>query len=132
VSENEGNEDDFGSTTSVLARRAPGLVWLPRVFRERLTPAALWGAIVGTVGMLVFAVTAWVGTQKNIAHLQELSAQQQAHEQKTDELLQQLVTGQAVMNNTMGEFKAEQDRQRAWRDKIEDVADSPPHARRRH
>jgi hypothetical protein len=69
--------------------------------------------------MLVFAVTAWVGTQKNIAHLQELSAQQQAHEQKTDELLQQLVTGQAVMNGSVDTIKTEVDRQREWREKIE-------------
>jgi hypothetical protein len=122
---------DFESTTAVLKRRAPGLAWLPAVFRERLTPAALWGAIVATAGMLVLAVTAWVSTQKNMEHLQELSVHAQAHEQKTDELLQQLVTGQAVMNATMGEFKAEQDRQRQWRDRIEQEADSPPHARRR-
>jgi hypothetical protein len=116
----------------VLARR----VWrgLPKAFLERLTPKALWGAIVVTVGMLVVAVTAWVGTQKNISHLQEFVAQQQAHEQKTDELLQQLVTGQAVMNGSVETIKAEVDRQREWREHVETVAETeaPPHARRRH
>jgi hypothetical protein len=116
----ENHAHDWGGTTAVIA-----------FVRKRVTPAALWGAIVGTGGMLVFAVTAWVGTQKNIAHLQELSAQQQAHEQKTDELLQQLVTGQAVMNGSVEMIKTEVDRQREWREKIEDEAEAPPHARRR-
>lgn len=124
--------DDRESTTTVLEEHAPGLAWLPRVFRQRLTPAALWGAIVGMVGMLGLAVAAWVGTQKNITHLQEFTTRQQAHEQKSDELLQQLVTAQAVMNSTMEAFKAEQDRQREWRDRIESVAEESPHPRHRH
>jgi type VI protein secretion system component VasK len=123
---------DFLSTTQVLIARAPGLAWLPRVLRQRLTPAALWGAIVGMVGMLVLAVTAWVSTQKNIAHLQELSARAEAHEQKTDELLQQLVTGQAVTNGKIDGMTDEMDRQRRWREGIEREAESPPHARRGH
>jgi hypothetical protein len=111
---------DYGSTTAVIA-----------YVRKRVTPAALWGAIAGLVGALVIAVTAWTTTQKNIAHLQEFSARAEAREQKTDDLLQQLATGQAVMNTTMGEFKAEQDRQRARWERIESVAEESPHARRR-
>lgn len=116
------------SKTQMLKIHAPGLAWIPRFVRDNLTPA-LAGSAVTTLFMAVAYLLN--SPQKDIHHVQEIIAQQQAHEQKTDELLQQLVTGQAVMNAAMSDFRDEQDRQREWRDRLADIAEAPPHARRR-
>lgn len=121
------NEQNFNST-QMLKIHAPGLAWLPRVVRDKLTPA-----LVGSAITTAFMAIAYIfnSPQKDIQRVQEIIAQQQVHEAKTDELLQQLVTGQAVMNAAMGDFRDEQDRQREWRDRLSEIAETPPHARRR-
>lgn len=108
-------------------RRLPQAVWiLP--FLHYATPALVGAALTALGGGLVYVFNS---PQKDIHRVQEIIAQQQVHEQKTDELLQQLVTGQAVMNAAMSDFRDEQDRQREWRDRLADIAETPPHARRR-
>lgn len=112
---------DFGATTAIVA-----------YIRHHITPAAAWTAIASLVGMLVIAVSSWVTTQKNIAQLQELIAQQQAHEQKTDDSLHELKEDLAGMKSEVHDTKTEVDHQRERWEYMDGVADSPPHARRRH
>jgi hypothetical protein len=111
------------STTSVLARRAPGLAWLPRVLRDRLTPAALGGAVTA-LGLAI----AYVGNaQHNITRLNEIVA----GEQRELDLHKGIETQLAVMIGKVDAIATEVDRQRAWRERIEDAAESAPHGRRR-
>jgi ABC-type protease/lipase transport system fused ATPase/permease subunit len=117
-------KDDFESTTSVLARRAPGLAWLPAFLRQRLTPAALWGTIVGTIGVIVIAVTSWVNTQATIRRLDEATKESADDRRQVRELLQTIQTQQAVMGSKVDSIDK-------WRERIEDVAEAPPHARKR-
>lgn len=116
----------------MLKVHAPGLAWLPRIVRDKLTPALVGSAITFLFGGLAYVFNS---PQKDVHRMQEAIVQQQAHEQahdeKTDMTLQQLVTGQAVMNAAMSDFRDEQDRQREWRDRLADIAETPPHARRR-
>lgn len=118
---------DFGGTTAIIA-----------YIRHHITPAAAWTAIASLVGMLVIAVSSWVTTQKNITQLQELIAQQQAHEQKTDDSLQktndslhELREDLAGMKSEVHDTKTEVDHQRERWEYMDGVADSPPHARRK-
>ncbi len=114
---------DWESTTAVLARRAPGLAWLPRALRDRLTPAAL-GAAVTALGLAI----AYVGNaQHNINRLNETVAGQQ----RQLDLLKGIETQLAVMIGKVDTIATEVDRQRAWRERIEEAAESSPHGRRR-
>jgi hypothetical protein len=121
---------DWESTTSVLARRAPGLAWLPNILRERFT-----------VTGLVTAVTALVAT---VAYI--LNAQHEIHEAKeglrmqqnsiTDlekdrDVLRKIDTQLEVMGAKVDGIADEVDQQRQWRNRIEGIAESPPHARKR-
>jgi hypothetical protein len=118
---------DFESTTAVLARRAPGLAWLPTFLRQRLTPAALWSAIAALVTALAISITWLVNTQSNIHQLKESVADLQ----RERDLLHRIDTQIAVMASKVDGIATEVERQRAWRDKIEGVAEAPPHARRK-
>lgn len=114
---------DFESTTQVLARRAPGLAWLPSFLRQRLTPAALWSAVIA----LVVAV-AWVlNALNNIRLLQESV---KSLEQERD-LLHKIDNSLAAMSSKVDGIAAEVDHQRQWRESIEREAESPPHPRKR-
>jgi hypothetical protein len=115
-------EDDHG-TTAVLELRAPGFAWLPRVLRERLTPAALGSAITA----LAIAIAYIVNAQHDIHNLQK----DVAETQKQLDLLHKIDTQLAVMNSKVDGIATEVDRQREWRERIEDAAELPPHARRR-
>lgn len=121
------DKPNWESTTSVLARRAPGFAWLPPVLRKKLTPAALWTAI----GVLTAAIGYVANAQHDIHRHQESIVELQASRQQDRELLQKIDTQLAVMNSKIGDIATEVDRQREWREKIEDVAEAPPHARRR-
>jgi hypothetical protein len=121
------DQRDWESTTAVLARRAPGLAWLPSALRQRLTPAALGGAVTA----LAIAIAYVVGAQHDIRRLQESAAVSERDRAQDRDLLQQLVTGQAVMNGKVDSIATEVDRQREWREGIEREAEAPPHARRR-
>lgn len=111
------------STTQVLARRAPGLAWLPVAMRKHFTPAAFGSAVTA----LAIAIGYVLNAQHAIHQLQETVAEQG----KSLELLHKIDTDVAVMSNSVGAIAAEVQRQREWRERIEDVAETGPHAHRR-
>jgi len=115
--------EDFESTTTVLEKIAPGFAWLPRPLRERLTPAALWGALTA----LGIAITWLVNAQSDIHRLKDSMAELQ---QERD-VLHKIDTQLAVLNGKVDSIAMEVDRQRQWRENIEQVAEAPPQ-RRRH
>jgi methionine synthase II (cobalamin-independent) len=121
---------DFGSTTAVLARRAPGFAWLPVALRQRLTPAALGSAIAA----LAVAITYVVNAQHDISRLKDSMAESKKSvadlEQRLD-VLNKIDTQLAVMAGKVDSIADEVDRQREWRERIEGIAETPPHARRR-
>lgn len=122
---------DFESTTAVLRRRAPGFAWLPAVLRRRLTPAALGSALTGlvvTIGYVVSAQHDLRTAQHDIGKLNETVTDLQ----KQSDLLHKIDTQIAVMNSKIDVIADEVNRQREWRDRIENAAELPPHARRGH
>ncbi len=121
---------DFESTTSILKRRAPGLAWLPVSLRQHFTPAALGSAITAlavAIGYVMSAQHDIRDSQRDIAKLNETVTDLQ----KQSELLHKIDTELAVMDSKVDAIAGEVDRQRAWREKIEGVAELPPHARHR-
>lgn len=121
---------DFESTTQVLARRAPGLAWIPKVVRDNLSPKALWSSLLA----LVIAIGYVLNAQHSIGKLQDESAdarKSMSDLQQQVGLLREIDTQIKVMNTKVDGIAAEVDRQRQWREKIEDVAEHPPHAVRR-
>jgi septal ring factor EnvC (AmiA/AmiB activator) len=118
---------DFGSTTAVV-------VWA----RRRLTPKVLWSAIGGLVTVLVVVITWLVNTQSDIRQLKDsvaeskkAGAETRLEHQQDNEMLHNIDTRLAVMNSQLNNIADKVDRQQQWRDKIEGVAELPPHARRR-
>jgi hypothetical protein len=120
---------DFESTTQVLARRAPGLAWL-LPFRKYLTPATLWGAVVALSVAIWYVVAAQHDLHSAQADIRRHDESIAALQRQGD-ILNEIKTQVAVMNGKMDSIAAEVDRQREWRERIEDVAEAPPHARRR-
>jgi hypothetical protein len=115
---------DFESTTAVLVRRAPGLAWLPAVMRKNFTPRALWTAITILAGGVAYVGNAL----HDIPRQQESIVDLKAERQRDRELLEKIDTQLAVVNSRVGDIVLEVDRQREWRERIEDVAEAPPHA----
>lgn len=117
------NAEDYGSTTAVIA-----------YVRKRLTPTVLWSAIGGLVTALAISVSWLVTTQSDIHQLKETVAESKHAvtdmQQKLD-LLQDIKTQLAVMNGKVDSIADEVDRQREWRERIEGIAEAPPHAARR-
>lgn len=122
------DEEDFMSTTQVVARRAPGLAWL-LPFRKYLTPATLWSAVVA----LAIAIWYVVAAQHDLHTAQ---ADIKRHDesiatlQRQSDILNEIKTQIAVMGAKVDTIADEVDRQREWRDRIEGIAESPPHAHR--
>jgi TolA-binding protein len=118
---------DFESTTAMLARRAPGFAWLPKAMRSHFTPGALWTA----VSVIAVAIAYVVNAQHDIHRHQESIAALQEARTSDRELLQKIDTQLAVLNTKIGDMANEVERQREWRERIEDVAEAPPRAARR-
>lgn len=111
------------STTAVIA-----------FVRKRFTPAILWSAIGALATALVVCITWIVTTQSDIRQLKDSAAESRksvADIRQQLEPLHQIDTALAVVNSKLDNIAAEQDRQREWRDRLSDIAESPPHARRR-
>lgn len=123
--------DDLESTTTILEERAPGFAWLPRALRKRLTPAALWGALAALAVAIGYAVSA----QHDISQLKDSVAESKksmAELKQQLDLLHKIDTQLAVMGSKVDDIATEVNRQREWRERIEEVAEeNPPHARRR-
>lgn len=118
----EEEKSDFGAITTTLVKWARWGV--------HLTPAALWSAIVA----LAVAIGYVVNAQHDISQLKETVAESKrsvTDMQQKFELLQDIKTQLAVMNGKVTTIADEVDRQREWREHVENVAESPPHLRRR-
>jgi hypothetical protein len=114
--------DDHESTTTILKRLAPGVSWLPRAVRERLTPAALWSAL----SAVVVAVVVVANAERDISRLKEnVTALENQRE-----LLVQINTQLAVMSDKVSNIDSEVQQQRAWRERIEEQAEVPIKRRR--
>ncbi len=117
--------DDAHGTTAVIA-----------YVKKRVTPSMLWGAITA----LTIAIGYVVNAQHDISHLKEtvikLEAERNvaASEREQDrQVLNKIDTQLAVMGGKVDTIADEVERQREWRDRIEGIAESPPHAmRKRH
>jgi TolA-binding protein len=119
-------KEKWESTTAVLARRAPGLAWIPVSLRKHFTPAALWAAIT----TLAMAIAYVVNAQADLHKHQESITELQATRKEDRELLETISTQLAVLNSKIEDIDTEVERQREWRERIEDVAETPPHARK--
>jgi hypothetical protein len=118
------NEDP--GATAKLKKIAPGFAWLPRVLRENLTPAALSSAVISLVG-----ATLWVANARHELHSAQHDVQNLERSiQSLAAGVQQLHTEVAVMNTKIDGIASEQERQREWREHLEELAELPPHARR--
>jgi outer membrane murein-binding lipoprotein Lpp len=129
VDDRDERQEDWQSTTAVQ-RYAPGLAWLPRWIRQRLTPAAVWSAVIVLATAVGYVVNARHALNDAQASVHRLQASVASLERDREEL-HRIDTQLAVMNSKLGDIETEVDRQREWREKIEGVAELPPHARRR-
>jgi K+-sensing histidine kinase KdpD len=118
---------DFGATTAV------NLVW--EKAKQKITPKVLWSAVGILVGALTGSITWLVHTNSNMDRLTEKVAESNksvADMQQKLDLLQDIKTQIAVMGGKVDTIADEVDRQRERWERIEGIAESPPHARRRH
>lgn len=118
---------DWESTTSVLARRAPGLAWLPDFVRQRLTPIALSSVILSLAAAMWYVIDAIHDLHRHQESITELRQDRQSDH----DLLEKIGTQLAVLDSKIDTIGSEVDRQREWRERIESVAEETPHARRR-
>jgi cell division protein FtsB len=124
--EKPDKQRSWETTTAILRRRAPGLAWLPSFLRQRLTPVALWGAI----GILAVSIAYVVNAQRDLNRHQESITDLQRDRAQDRDMLQQIVNSQTAMSGKIDTLTDEMNRQRDWREKIEEVAESGPHAKR--
>lgn len=120
------NEDP--SITQMLKIHMPIGAWLPRVVREKLTPA-----LVGSVITTIFMGVAYLlnSPQKDIHRLQESMAELKQSLDQAVTLLHKEDTQQAVMSSQIGDLTEKADRNEGRWDRLADIAETPPHARRR-
>lgn len=121
---------DFESTTEILARRAPGFAWLPAGLRKELTPKVVWSAVVVlaiAIGYVIDAQHRLNEAQAAIGH----QAESISGLQKQGDTLNEIKTQLAVVNSKVDGIADEVERQREWRERIEGIAEAPPHARYR-
>lgn len=91
--------------------------------RKHFTPAAFGSAVTALAISIAYVLNA----QRDIHQLKDTVAEQG----KQLELLHKIDTDVAVMSNSVSAIAAEVDRQREWRERIETVAESGPHGRRK-
>jgi len=117
------NEPSFPEdTTTVLKRIAPGFAWLPRMLRERFTPAAAWTAIT----LLALASAMLYSRASEIPKQAQAIDQIQQDEKRISELLMRV-------DQKLDDVSRELDRQRQWRERVEEKAEEiqVPRTRRR-
>lgn len=130
MAEDKINESD----TAVFKRVAPGLVWMPRAFRDRLTPGAVWGFL----GALALVVSVVVSAQHDIHELKGTVRDQASELKKAYGVMNSHIDVLNRIDKKVGELgtkvdniAAEVGSQRAWRERIESVAETPIHVRKR-
>lgn len=119
-------------TTTTLKRIAPGFAWLPRVLREHLTPRAVWTAVAGIWTLLVALSSAGLTVYMHSAVQEKDILQLKEGVKKFDDqasALQGISTQLAVLDSKVDNISHEVDHQREWRERIEQQAEAPPHAR---
>lgn len=122
--------EDFSATQRFILKHP----WLPSILRKSLTPTAVWSAIGALITSLAVSITWLVTTQAGIRKAQDdIQRQDKSIEalQRQGDILNEINTKIAVMGSQIDTIADEVDRQRQWRDKIEGVAELPPHARRK-
>ena len=123
-------QPDPHTVTAVLEEHLPLLALLPRVLRKYLTPAALVSALVSVAGASVYAVSARhdvSDAQRDIHQLRDTVSELQKQRDVLHDIQMQL----GKMGVEVDTIADEVDRQRAWREHIEGIAESPPHAARK-
>lgn len=113
--------DDVDSTTVVLKRNF--LRGLRGLLRDEVTFKALWGVVTA----LVIAIGWVINAQVNVHRLQESVSDLQ----KDRELLQTINTNIAAMSSKIDGIAKEVDYQHEEWDRVHNVAESPPHPRRK-
>lgn len=117
------------SRTGRFKALAPGLAWLPRFVRDKLTPALVGSAVTFLFGALAYVFNS---PQKDIARVQEsVTELKQAVDQMLT-LAHQNEINQADMGRQVTDMAKELDLERARWERIDSVADMPPHARRNY
>ena len=92
--------------------------------------AALWSMVTAIAFALAYVVSARHEIYDAQAAVHRLQASV-AHLEQERDVLHRIDTQLQVMNNKVDDIATEVDRQREWRERIEDAAESPPHAMRR-
>lgn len=103
-------------------------------FRNYVTPSALWTAVAflsGAIGYIINAQHELQRHQESIASLQAEHTALQMDRAKDRELMEKIDMQLAVMAVQLASIADEVDRQRDWREHLADIAEAPPHAKRR-
>ncbi len=118
---------DFGSTTAV------NIIW--EKVKERVSPKAFWGGVCA----LVFAVGFVMNLRHNVSNALD---DVERLKLRLDEVKASLASESAAltaereksaeMGRHIEDLGTEVDRLREWRDHVQGVAETSPHARRRH
>ena len=117
---------DFEATAAVYKRIK--LDWLPLWLRGRVTPMTLWVAV-GVLGSSI----AYVGKAQFKIDQHQESIDVLRQERNSDRALMEKISTQLeVMGNRMSNIADGLNQQRAWRDRIEDVAETSSRPRRRN
>lgn len=119
--------DDRESPTARLKILAPGLAWLPRFVRDKLTPALVGSAVTFLFGALAYVFNS---PQKDIARVQESMTELKQSVDAVLALSTKNDKQSAVLSNQVTELTNKVDHQQERWERIDSVAETPPHARR--
>lgn len=120
------NNEDYTRTARFKAL-APGLAWLPRFIRDKLTPALVGSALTFLFGALAYFFNS---PQKDIARVQESVTELKQAVDQVLTLSNKNDKQSAVMSTQISELTTKVDHQQERWERIDSVAESPPHARR--
>lgn len=113
--------------TSILKRLFPGWRAYLAMSLRRVTLPALWSVSLVIIGAVITGSSRVIHDESNINDLsnrvQKLESQQ--------ELLQKIDHDLTRLDEKVNGIKGDLDQQIEWRNRVEDVAEIPPHARRK-
>lgn len=112
-------QDDDGAITTVLEKVRLGL-------KGKLKSGSLWAAVATLASGILYVAKEQIKIDQ---HQESITSLQQERRQD-HELLQKMSTQLEVVISQMSNLTAESNRQRDWRERIEDVAELPPHPRK--
>jgi mannitol-specific phosphotransferase system IIBC component len=114
-----------GGTTAVIA-----------YVRRHVTPKMLWatiGILVSALVSVLYVSITWIVTmQSDVKSIKDWQPETKKTMADMQQNIAKLQTDQAVTESMVKGMDAEVKRQGGKWDRVEEVADSPPHARRRH